>query len=59
MRLIVAQQIGALAAKFDEAFNRNAAAGVAAFYTEDAVRVTPHGTSRTSSPQINLPPVAR
>jgi ketosteroid isomerase-like protein len=53
IRLIVAQQIGALAAKFDEAFNRNDAAGVAAFCTEDAIRVTPQGTSRTSCPQIN------
>ena len=43
--LIVAQQIGALAAKFDEAFNRNDAGGVAAFFTEDAGRVTPQGTS--------------
>ena len=51
--LIVAQQIGALAAKFDEAFNRNDAGGDAAFFTEDAVRVTPQGTSRTSCPQIN------
>jgi ketosteroid isomerase-like protein len=51
--LIVAQQIGALAAKFDKAFNRNYAAGVATFFTENAVRVMPHGTSRTSSPQIN------
>jgi uncharacterized protein (TIGR02246 family) len=40
----IAQQIGALAAKFDEAFNRNDAAAVAAFFTEDAVRVTPDGT---------------
>jgi uncharacterized protein (TIGR02246 family) len=40
----IAQQIAALAAKFDEAFNRNDAAAVAAFYTEDGVRVTPHGT---------------
>jgi uncharacterized protein (TIGR02246 family) len=38
------QQIGASAAKFCEAFNRNDAAAVAAFYTEDAVMVTPHGT---------------
>ena len=53
IRLIVAQQIGALPAKFDEAFNRNDVAGVAAYYTEAAVRVTPHGTSRTSFPQIN------
>jgi ketosteroid isomerase-like protein len=52
--LIVAQQIGALAAKFDEAFNRNDAGGAAAFFTEDAVRVTPQGTSRTSRPQNHL-----
>jgi hypothetical protein len=32
IRLIVAQQIGASAAKFDEFFNRNEAAGGAAFY---------------------------
>jgi ketosteroid isomerase-like protein len=51
--LIVAQQIGALAAKFDEVFNRNDAGGVAAFCTEDAVRETAQGTSRTSCPQIN------
>jgi uncharacterized protein (TIGR02246 family) len=40
----IVQQIAALAAKFDEAFNRNDAAAVAAFYSEDGVRVTPHGT---------------
>ena len=51
--LIVAQQIGALAAKFDEVFNRNDAGGVAAFCTEDAFRVTAQGTSLTSCPQIN------
>jgi uncharacterized protein (TIGR02246 family) len=40
----IAEQIRALASNFDEAFNRNDAAAVAAFYTEDAVRVTPNGT---------------
>jgi uncharacterized protein (TIGR02246 family) len=40
----IAQQIGALAAKFDEAYNRHDSTAVAAFYTEDAVKVTPHGT---------------
>jgi hypothetical protein len=44
--LTVAQQMGAFAAKFDEAFNRNDAGGVAAFFTEDAVRETPQGASR-------------
>jgi hypothetical protein len=39
----IAQQIGALAAKFDEAYNRHDSTAVAAFYTEDAVKVTPHG----------------
>ena len=38
-----AQQIRALTMKFDEAFNRNDAAGVAAFYTEDGVNVQPWG----------------
>jgi uncharacterized protein (TIGR02246 family) len=39
----IAQQIRALAIKFDEAFNRNDAAGVAAFYTEDGVDMLPWG----------------
>jgi ketosteroid isomerase-like protein len=52
VRLIAAQQIGAWAAKFNEAFDRNDAAGVAAFCTEDAVRVTPHGTR--PNPKVTL-----
>ena len=32
------QQIRALASKFDEAYNKNDPGGVAALYTEDAVR---------------------
>src|SRR5271165_3959623 len=40
----VAQQIRALASKYDEEFNRNDAAAVAALYTEDAVYVAHHGT---------------
>jgi uncharacterized protein (TIGR02246 family) len=42
----VAEQIRALAAKYDAAFNRNDAAAVAALYTEDGVQVfrgTSHG----------------
>jgi uncharacterized protein (TIGR02246 family) len=39
-----AQQIRALASKFDEEFNRNDAAAVAALYTDDAVFTTPNGT---------------
>jgi uncharacterized protein (TIGR02246 family) len=39
------QQIRALSMKFDEAFNKNDAAAVAAFYTEDAVYVAQHRTS--------------
>jgi uncharacterized protein (TIGR02246 family) len=38
------EQIRVLAAKYDEAFNRSDAGGLSAFFTEDAVRVTPHGT---------------
>jgi len=30
--------------KYDEAFNKNDAAALAAFYTEDGMLVTPHGT---------------
>jgi uncharacterized protein (TIGR02246 family) len=40
----IAQQIRALGAKYDEAFNKNDAAAVAALYAEDAVWKTPHGT---------------
>ena len=40
----IEQQIRALLAKFDEAFNRSDVGALAALYTEDAVRVTPHGT---------------
>jgi uncharacterized protein (TIGR02246 family) len=40
----MAQQIRALAMKYDAAFNRNDPAAVAALYTEDAVFVTPQGT---------------
>jgi len=40
----IAQQIRVLAAKYDEAYNRNDAAAVAALYTEDAVLGSPHGT---------------
>jgi len=39
-----AQQIRVLAAKYDEAYNRNDAAAVAALYSEDAVLGSPHGT---------------
>ena len=37
------QQLFALAKKFDEAFNNNDAAALAALYTEDAAFVTDHG----------------
>jgi uncharacterized protein (TIGR02246 family) len=40
----IAQQIRALGVKYDEAFNKNDAAAVAALYKEDAVWRTPHGT---------------
>jgi uncharacterized protein (TIGR02246 family) len=39
----IAQQIRALETKFDEAFNKNDAAALAALYTEDAFYGTPHG----------------
>jgi ketosteroid isomerase-like protein len=39
----IAQRIRALETKFDEAFNKNDAAAVAALYTEDAFYGTPHG----------------
>ena len=38
-----AQQVRALAAKYDEACNKNDAAAVVAFITEDAIWTTPHG----------------
>jgi uncharacterized protein (TIGR02246 family) len=40
----VAQQIRAFAMKYDEVFNKNDPATVAALYTEDAVFSGPHGT---------------
>jgi ketosteroid isomerase-like protein len=40
----IAEQVRALATKFDEAFNKNDAVAVAALITEDAVWITPHGT---------------
>jgi uncharacterized protein (TIGR02246 family) len=39
----IAEQIRALATKYDEAFNQNDAAAVAALITEGAVWTTPHG----------------
>jgi uncharacterized protein (TIGR02246 family) len=39
-----AEQIRALEMKYDEAFNRSESGALAALYTDDAVRVTPHGT---------------
>jgi uncharacterized protein (TIGR02246 family) len=39
----IAEQIRALAAKYDEAFNKNDVAAVCAFITEDAVWTTPKG----------------
>ena len=39
----IAEQVRALAAKYDEACNRSDAAAVAAFITEDAIWTTPHG----------------
>jgi uncharacterized protein (TIGR02246 family) len=39
-----AQEIRALAMKYDAAFNNNDAAAVAALYTEDALYVAHHGT---------------
>ena len=38
----IAQQIRALAMKYEEAFNRQDPAAVAALYAEDGVNVTPH-----------------
>jgi uncharacterized protein (TIGR02246 family) len=40
----IAEQVRELAAKYDEAFNKNDAAAVTALYTEDAVFETPNGT---------------
>ena len=40
----IAQQIRALGVKYDEAFNRSDPGALAALYSEDAVRATPHGT---------------
>ena len=39
----IAQQTRALSNKYDEAFNKNDAAALAALYTEDAVEVTDTG----------------
>jgi ketosteroid isomerase-like protein len=41
----IIEQIRALATKFDEAYNKNDAAALAALYTGDAVYVAQHGTS--------------
>jgi uncharacterized protein (TIGR02246 family) len=38
-----AEQVRALAAKYDEACNKNDAAAVVVFITEDAIWTTPHG----------------
>ena len=40
----VAQQVRALMMKYDDAFNRSDSGGLGALYTDDAVRVTVHGT---------------
>ena len=40
----IAQEIRALGVKYDEAFDKNDADALAALYSEDAVRRTPHGT---------------
>jgi uncharacterized protein (TIGR02246 family) len=40
----IAEEVRALARKYDEAFNQNDAAAIAALITEDAVWMTPHGT---------------
>ena len=42
---IIAQQIRALAANYDAAFNKHDVAAVGALYTQDAVYVAQHGTS--------------
>jgi uncharacterized protein (TIGR02246 family) len=40
----IAEEIRVFTSNFDAAFNKNDAAAVAAFYKEDAVWKTPHGT---------------
>ena len=40
----IADQVRALATKYDEACNKNDAAAVASLITEDAIWITPHGT---------------
>jgi uncharacterized protein (TIGR02246 family) len=40
------QQIRALMTKWDDAFNRSDSGGLGALYTDDAVKVTVHGTFR-------------
>ena len=40
----IAEQIRALQMKWNEAFNSSESGALASLYTEDAVRVTPHGT---------------
>ena len=42
----IAEQIRALTIKYDEAFNRNDAAAVAALFSEDGVLSEPHGRLR-------------
>ena len=46
----VAQQIRALASKYDEAYNRNDATAVAALYTDDAVTTSQNGTLNVGRP---------
>ena len=40
----IAEQVRALATKYDEACNKNDAVAVAAFITDKAIWITPHGT---------------
>jgi uncharacterized protein (TIGR02246 family) len=40
----IADQVRALATKYDEACNKNDAVAVAAFTTDNAIWITPHGT---------------
>ena len=40
----IAEQVRALATKYDEACNKNDAVAVAAFLTDNAIWITPHGT---------------
>jgi uncharacterized protein (TIGR02246 family) len=40
----IAEQVRALATKYDEACNKNDAVAVAAFITDNAIWITPHGT---------------